>query len=88
MVARDVQRRDTVLPDLVDCRVGAEEQPNALDVALLARDVQRRGAVLLGLVDRRAGLRAGRGESKVADLLVDVLADRRGGPRGADMQPR
>ena len=53
-MARDEQRRGAGLLGLVDCRVGAEEKLDALELAFLARDGKRRDAVTLGLVDRRA----------------------------------
>ena len=54
------------------CRVGAEEQPNALEVALLARNVQRRGAVVLSLVGVSVGAEEQLGALELALLARNV----------------
>ena len=49
-LARDDQRRATVMRRLIHCRALLQQQPRARLVAVPARDVQRRGATLIRLV--------------------------------------
>ena len=69
-MARDEQRRGAGLLGLVDCRVGAEEKLDALELAFLARDGKRRDAVTLGLVDRRASAEEQLGAHSYSQILT------------------